>query len=345
MKATGYALFCGTALLVGGCGDQPTEAERHRNHVRCAEFAAGVAVERGEAAYARCMEGGPGRFKAAEDDARPNEGSTTPGATEGPRQPATAARHPIRPMDGRGPRRRQYRDKIDIRMRATGIWTLGALLAALLLTGLIGVDTYLAWNAIRETRVERETATMRTWEPTVITVRADRLRIPGGRGPVLIATTQTRCSGSHLYYSLTVRKNPRCCTDSNGQGAGAPLATVLLDLASLDDLLSSIRRFNLRLIDQGAATMKTVVIPRRRVFLQSDNAGGIRAGEASADVPWDCGAYRQVKRVVVESEEFREQSERGAGGLSLAARPCESVDAARPRGMVGRYFLPGHASI
>ncbi|PYN13770.1 MAG: hypothetical protein DME06_06140 [Candidatus Rokuibacteriota bacterium] len=54
-------------LAAGGCGDEPTEAQRHRDNVRCAEFASGLTAERTEAAYQRCMDGGRGRFKAPED--------------------------------------------------------------------------------------------------------------------------------------------------------------------------------------------------------------------------------------------------------------------------------------
>jgi hypothetical protein len=193
-------------------------------------------------------------------------------------------------------------------MSRARIWTLGLLAAAGLVSGLVAVDIYLAWNAVRETRLARETAQMRTWEPTVITVRAGQLRLPGGRGPVLIATAQTRCSGAHLYYRLRVRKNPRCCAAPVGVDGGPPLATVLLDLASLEDLLSPIKRFNLHLVDRGGATIKTVAVARRRVYLQPDGGGGIGAGETRADIAWDCDIYSRVTRVVVEAEEFREES-------------------------------------
>ena len=199
------------------------------------------------------------------------------------------------------------------------VWKVCAVAAAVLLAGLIAVDIHLAWNVIRVSRVERETARRRTWEPTAIAIRADQLRIPGGRGPFLMATIETRCSGSRLYYTLSVRKNPQCCAAATGDGAAGPVAAVLLDLVSFDDLLSSVRRFTIRLIDEQGATMKTVVVARRQVYLQSDNAGGVRAGEASAGVPWDCGVYSQVKRVVVESDEFREKSERAVSPHVAAA--------------------------
>ncbi|PYM80418.1 MAG: hypothetical protein DME09_19400 [Candidatus Rokuibacteriota bacterium] len=188
------------------------------------------------------------------------------------------------------------------------VWRVCAVAAAVLLAGLIAVDIRLAWNVIRVSRLERETARTRAWEPTALALRADQLRIPGGRGPLLIATTETRCSGSRLYYTLSVRKNPRCCAAGSGDGAAGPVAAILLDLVSLDDLLSSVRRFTIRFIDEQGATLKTVVVARRQVYLQSDHAGGVGAGEASAGVPWDCGAYSHVTRVVVESEEFREKS-------------------------------------
>jgi len=181
------------------------------------------------------------------------------------------------------------------------VWRACALSAAVLLTGLIVFDFRLAWKAIRETRVERETAKIHTWEPTVLSVRVDQFRVPGGRGPFLIATTETRCSGARFYYTLTVQKNPHCCPDAHGHD-GATVTAVLLDLVSLDDLLGVIRRFTIRLIDQRGATMKTVSVPRRQLSLQSDNAGGIRAGEASAGVSWDCEAYSHVERVVIEPE-------------------------------------------
>jgi hypothetical protein len=193
-------------------------------------------------------------------------------------------------------------------MRRARVWTIGLLAAAGLVGGLLAVDIYLAWNAVRESRLAPETTEMRTWEPTVITVRADQLRLPGGRGPVLVATAETRCAGARLYYRLRIRKNPRCCAAAIGTETGRPLPTVLLDLASLDDLLSPIRRFNLHLVDRGGATIKTVAVARRRVYLQPDGGGGVGAGEARADVPWNCGAYSRVTRVVVEPEEFREES-------------------------------------
>ena len=59
-------------LAAGGCGDEPTEAQRHRDNVRCAEFASGLTAERTEAAYQRCMDGGRGRFKAPEDSPQSN---------------------------------------------------------------------------------------------------------------------------------------------------------------------------------------------------------------------------------------------------------------------------------
>jgi len=64
--SSGLVLLVAT-LMVGGCDDQPTEAQRHRDNVRCAEFAARLPAERAEAAYQRCMDGGPERFKAPED--------------------------------------------------------------------------------------------------------------------------------------------------------------------------------------------------------------------------------------------------------------------------------------
>jgi hypothetical protein len=188
------------------------------------------------------------------------------------------------------------------------VWKVCAVAVGVLLAGLIAVDIHLAWNVIRTSRVERETARVRTWEPTAIAVRADQLRFPGGRGPFLIGTVETRCSGSRLYYTLSVRKNPHCCAAATGDGAAGPVAAVLLDLVSFDDLLSTVRRFTIRLLDEQGATMKTVVVTRRQVYLQSDNAGGVRGGEASAGEPWDCDAYSHVKRVVVESAEFHEKS-------------------------------------
>ncbi len=181
------------------------------------------------------------------------------------------------------------------------VWRACALSAAVLPTGLIVFDVHLAWKAIRETRLERETAKIRTWEPTVLSVRVDQLRIPGGRGPFLIATSETRCSGARLYYRLTIQKNPRCCPGADGHD-GATVTAVLLDLASLDDVLRSVRRFNVRLIDQRGVTLKTVSVTRRQVYLQSDDRGGIRAGEANAGIPWDCEAYSHVERVVIEPE-------------------------------------------
>jgi hypothetical protein len=66
-------VFCVVAMLVlGGCEDQPTEAQRHRDNLKCAEFAAGVPAETSEAAYKRCMEGGPRRFKPPEDGGQGN---------------------------------------------------------------------------------------------------------------------------------------------------------------------------------------------------------------------------------------------------------------------------------
>src|SRR5205807_594212 len=131
------------------------------------------------------------------------------------------------------------------------------------------------------------------------------------------------CSGMSDLPAHPVRrvvwKNPQCCAAATGDGAAGPVAAVLLDLVSFDDLLSSVRRFTIRLIDEQGATMKTVVVARRQVYLQSDNAGGVRAGEASAGVPWDCGVYSQVKRVVVESDEFREKSERAVSPHVAAA--------------------------
>src|SRR5467141_3894870 len=163
------------------------------------------------------------------------------------------------------------------------VWKVCAVAAAVLLAGPIALDIHLAWNVISTSRVERETARMRTWEPTAIAIRADQLRIPGGRGPFLMATIETRCSGSRLYYTLSVRKNPQCCAAGPGDGAAGPVdgaagpvAAVLLDLVSFDDLLSSVRRFTIHLIDEQGATIKTVGVARRQVYLQSDNAGGVR---------------------------------------------------------------------
>jgi len=66
-------VFCVVAVLVlGGCEDQPTEAQRHRDNLKCAEFAAGVPAESSEAAYKRCIEGGPRRFKPPEDGSQGN---------------------------------------------------------------------------------------------------------------------------------------------------------------------------------------------------------------------------------------------------------------------------------
>jgi hypothetical protein len=56
-------------LLVAACNDQPTEAQRKRDHVRCMEFAAGAPPDQAAGAYERCMQGGPGRFTM------PGEGS------------------------------------------------------------------------------------------------------------------------------------------------------------------------------------------------------------------------------------------------------------------------------
>src|SRR5207244_8629262 len=180
-------------------------------------------------------------------------------------------------------------------------------------------DMHRERNVRRTARVERGTAQLRQWEPTAIAIRADQRRIQGGRGSFLMATIETRCSGSRLYYTLSVRKNPQCCAAATGDGAAGPVAHVRLDLVRYDDLLKSVRRFTIRLIDEQGATMKTVVVARRQVYLQSDNAGGVRAGEASAGVPWDCGVYSQVKRVVVESDEFREKSERAVSPPVAAA--------------------------
>lgn len=67
------SVFCVVAALVlGGCEDQPTEAQRHRDNLKCAEFAAGVPAENSEAAYKRCIEGGPARFKPPEDSSGGN---------------------------------------------------------------------------------------------------------------------------------------------------------------------------------------------------------------------------------------------------------------------------------
>lgn len=66
-RASRCLLLLVATLMVGGCEDQPTEAQRHRDNVRCAEFASGLTAERTEAAYQRCMDGGRGRFKAPED--------------------------------------------------------------------------------------------------------------------------------------------------------------------------------------------------------------------------------------------------------------------------------------
>jgi len=66
-RASRCLLLLVATLMVGGCEDQPTEAQRHRDNVRCAEFAAGLSAERAEAAYRRCMDGGRERFKAPED--------------------------------------------------------------------------------------------------------------------------------------------------------------------------------------------------------------------------------------------------------------------------------------
>jgi hypothetical protein len=69
--SSGLVLLVAT-LIGGGCGDEPTEAQRHRDNVRCAEFAAGLPAERAEAAYQRCMAGGRERFKAPEDSTPSN---------------------------------------------------------------------------------------------------------------------------------------------------------------------------------------------------------------------------------------------------------------------------------
>lgn len=61
-----------TALMLAGCEGEPTDAQRHRDNVRCGEFAAGVPAEQYDAAYKRCMEGGPGRFRVPEDAEKPN---------------------------------------------------------------------------------------------------------------------------------------------------------------------------------------------------------------------------------------------------------------------------------
>jgi hypothetical protein len=71
-RASSCLVLLVATLMVGGCDDQPTEAQRHRDNVRCAEFAARLSAERAEAAYQRCMDGGPERFKAPEDSTPSN---------------------------------------------------------------------------------------------------------------------------------------------------------------------------------------------------------------------------------------------------------------------------------
>ena len=61
-------LLLAAALILGGCEEeQPTEAQGHRDHVKCVEFAASVPSDRSEAAYKSCMKGGPHRFRVPED--------------------------------------------------------------------------------------------------------------------------------------------------------------------------------------------------------------------------------------------------------------------------------------
>jgi len=128
------------------------------------------------------------------------------------------------------------------------VWKVCAVAAAVLLAGLIAVDIHLAWNVIRTSRVERETAKLRTWEPTAIAIRADQLRIPGGRGPFLMATIETRCSGSRLYYTLSVRKNPQCCAAATGDGPW-------LECVLVAPRLRKTRGQNVRKIEEGLATL------------------------------------------------------------------------------------------
>lgn len=68
------AALLALAVTLAGCDDERTGAQRHRDNVTCLEFSARAPAESADAAYKRCMEGGPARYdwKDSEDTAPRN---------------------------------------------------------------------------------------------------------------------------------------------------------------------------------------------------------------------------------------------------------------------------------